>query len=82
LFAVGRYAVTKGIHLNKIGVEAKPNGKLIVSDTEQTTCENVYAIGDVIFGKLELTPVAISCVKLRSVHGGMMPPPQSLRIAA
>jgi len=39
---------------------------LKVNDTEQTNIENIYAIGDVIHGKLELTPVAIRAGKLLS----------------
>ena len=35
------------------------NGKIIVNDREQSSSNNVYAIGDVIDGGLELTPVAI-----------------------
>ena len=38
---------------------AERNGKFKVNDQEQTNVENVYAIGDVIYGKLELTPTAI-----------------------
>ena len=30
-----------------------------VTDEEQTSVPNIYAIGDTIYGKLELTPVAI-----------------------
>jgi pyruvate/2-oxoglutarate dehydrogenase complex dihydrolipoamide dehydrogenase (E3) component len=30
--------------------------------------ENIYAIGDVIYGKLELTPVAIKAGKLLSLR--------------
>ncbi|PSN41331.1 hypothetical protein C0J52_20909 [Blattella germanica] len=35
------------------------NGKIMVNDQEKTTADNVYAIGDVVEGKPELTPVAI-----------------------
>jgi thioredoxin reductase (NADPH) len=59
LFAMGRYAVTAGIDLDKAGVVAEKNGKFKVNDQEQTNVENIYAIGDVLYGQLELTPVAI-----------------------
>lgn len=59
LFAIGRYAVTGGIALENAGVIAESNGKFKVKDNEQTNVENIYAIGDVIYGQLELTPVAI-----------------------
>ena len=35
------------------------NGKVIHDDSEKTNLDNVYAIGDVLDGKPELTPVAI-----------------------
>ena len=59
LFAIGRYAVTAGLNLDKAGVVAEKNGKFKVAANEQTSAANIYAIGDVIYGQLELTPVAI-----------------------
>jgi len=59
LFAIGRYAVTGTIGLDNAGVKAEKNGKFIVNEKEQTNVDNIYAIGDVLHGKLELTPVAI-----------------------
>lgn len=58
LFAVGRDAVTAGLDLPKAGVVAEANGK-INSTNEQTNVAHIYAIGDVLNGKPELTPVAI-----------------------
>ena len=66
LFAMGRYALTAGINLEAAGVVAEKNGKFKVNDCEQTNVENIYAIGDVIYGQLELTPVAIKAGKLLS----------------
>ena len=54
--------------LEKAGVRAEANGKIKVNDQEQTEVEHVYAIGDVIYGKLELTPVAIKAGKLLSAR--------------
>ena len=68
LFAIGRYALTADINLDKVGIPAEPNGKIRVDDSEQTNVENIYAIGDVISGKLELTPVAIKAGKLLSLR--------------
>ena len=59
MFAVGRYALTKGLNLENAGLKAEANGKFIVNDEEQTNVPNIYAIGDVLDGRLELTPVAI-----------------------
>lgn len=64
LFAMGRYAVTQGINLDAAGVKFESNGKIKVNDQEQTNVENIYAIGDVIYGNLELTPVAIKSGEL------------------
>ena len=35
------------------------NQKVIVDDKEQTNVPNIYALGDILDGRLELTPVAI-----------------------
>jgi len=72
LFAMGRYAVTEGINLAAAGVVAEKNGKFKVNDEEQTNVPNIYAIGDVLYGQLELTPVAIRAGILLSqrLYGG------------
>jgi pyruvate/2-oxoglutarate dehydrogenase complex dihydrolipoamide dehydrogenase (E3) component len=60
----GRRADTSNLGLENIGVKTNPsNGKIVCQD-EQTTCENVYAIGDVVDGAPELTPSAIHAGKL------------------
>lgn len=64
LFAIGRYALTKDINLAAAGVKAESNFKIRAGDDEQTNVPNIYAIGDVLYGKLELTPVAIKAGKL------------------
>jgi thioredoxin reductase (NADPH) len=35
------------------------NGKIIAADDDKTSVDNIYAIGDVCEGRLELTPTAI-----------------------
>jgi len=64
LFAIGRYALTKDINLEAVGIKAESNLKIKVNDLEQTNVPHIFAIGDVIYGKLELTPVAIKAGKL------------------
>jgi len=59
LFAIGRYAITEGLNLANAGLHAESNGKFIVNEQEQTNVPNIYAVGDVLHGRLELTPVAI-----------------------
>lgn len=64
LFAIGRYALTANINLEKAGVICESNGKIKCNENEQTNVENIFAIGDVLHGKLELTPVAIKAGRL------------------
>ena len=40
------------------------NRKVIVDEKEQTNVPNIYALGDILDGRLELTPVAIEAGKL------------------
>ncbi|XP_071374668.1 thioredoxin reductase 3 isoform X2 [Centroberyx affinis] len=73
LIAVGRDACTEKIGLDKTGVKVNPkNGKIPVNDEEQTNVPHIYAIGDILEGKWELTPVAIQAGKLlaRRLYGG------------
>nr|AYV89007.1 Thioredoxin reductase [Tetranychus truncatus] len=58
IFAVGRKPCTDKIGLDKIGVEVDKRGK-IPCVNEQTNVPNVYAVGDIVQDKPELTPVAI-----------------------
>ena len=59
-FAIGRDAETAKLGLDKVNVELNPkNGKVIHDENEKTTADNIYAIGDMLDGKPELTPVAI-----------------------
>ncbi|KAG8439415.1 hypothetical protein GDO86_005577 [Hymenochirus boettgeri] len=72
LLAVGRDACTKNIGLEIPGVKInEKTGKIPVTDEEQTNVPYVYAIGDVLEDKLELTPVAIQAGRLlaRRLYG-------------
>ncbi|KAK2505124.1 hypothetical protein MC885_019420 [Smutsia gigantea] len=53
-------------------VESVRSGKIPVNDVEQTNVPYVYAIGDILEGKIELTPVAVQAGKLlaRRLFGG------------
>ena len=65
IFAIGRDACTENIGLDNIGLALNPKNKKILHDaSEQTNVENVFAIGDVLDDKPELTPVAIQAGKL------------------
>ncbi|KAJ9589625.1 hypothetical protein L9F63_017165, partial [Diploptera punctata] len=72
LFAIGRSACTDPLNLQNVGVIINPsNKKIVVDGTEHTSMKNIFAIGDVIDGKLELTPVAIQAGQLlaRRLYG-------------
>eukprot|EP00330_Aristerostoma_sp_ATCC50986_P002106 CAMPEP_0114582708 /NCGR_PEP_ID=MMETSP0125-20121206/6619_1 /TAXON_ID=485358 ORGANISM="Aristerostoma sp., Strain ATCC 50986" /NCGR_SAMPLE_ID=MMETSP0125 /ASSEMBLY_ACC=CAM_ASM_000245 /LENGTH=492 /DNA_ID=CAMNT_0001775791 /DNA_START=39 /DNA_END=1517 /DNA_ORIENTATION=- len=65
LLAIGRQADLSGLELEKAGVEINPKSKkVIVDETEATSNPNVFAIGDIAHGKLELTPTAILAGRL------------------
>jgi len=65
LFAIGRTACTESLGLDKIGVKVnQKTAKVVVSEAEESSVSNIYAIGDCIEGNLELTPVAIQAGQL------------------
>ncbi|KAJ1163586.1 hypothetical protein NDU88_004043 [Pleurodeles waltl] len=73
LLAIGRDACTRKIGLNTVGVKInEKTGKIPVNDEEQTNVPYIYAIGDVLEDKLELTPVAIQAGRLlaRRLYAG------------
>jgi len=71
MFATGRDALVHELGLDKLGM-AVDNGKIVVNDEEQTSIPNIFAIGDVILSRPELTPVAIQAGSLlaRRLFGG------------
>lgn len=65
LFAIGRDPETSQLNLEKVGVEVHQQTKKIVGNNrEQTTVPHIFAIGDVLQDRPELTPVAIRAGKL------------------
>lgn len=52
LLATGRRPYTKGLGLEKIGVAVDERGFIPVDHSYQTSCPDVYAIGDVILGPM------------------------------
>lgn len=60
LVAIGRSADTTKLGLENVNVEPSPKNGKISTKFEQTSCPNIYAIGDVMVGCPELTPVAIN----------------------
>lgn len=64
LFAIGRKAQTDDLNLEKIGVKIDAVNRKIIGENEQSSVPNIYAIGDCLKDKPELTPVAIKAGKL------------------
>jgi len=61
LFATGRTSDTSKLNLETIGVKLNKNGKIICSADDKTSIHNIFAIGDCVEGRPELTPTAIKC---------------------
>jgi thioredoxin reductase (NADPH) len=40
------------LNLEAIGVKVAANGKIIATDDDKTTVDNIYAIGDVCHGRI------------------------------
>ena len=58
LFATGRRPHTEGLGLETAGVELDEKGAIKVDEYSRSSCESIYAVGDVT-DRLQLTPVAI-----------------------
>ncbi|XP_076472998.1 thioredoxin reductase 2, mitochondrial-like [Babylonia areolata] len=68
MLATGRKAETKGLNLEGVGVKLNAETNKVVGghdgDNERSSVPNIYAIGDVLHGQPELTPVAIKAGKM------------------
>ncbi|MFL6846531.1 MAG: glutathione-disulfide reductase [Allosphingosinicella sp.] len=58
MFAIGRQPNTEGLGLDSAGVEVDDKGAVVVDADNKSTCDSVYAVGDVT-NRVQLTPVAI-----------------------
>jgi glutathione reductase (NADPH) len=58
MFATGRVPNTRGLGLESAGVELDDGGAVRVDDESRSTCQSIYAVGDVT-NRVQLTPVAI-----------------------
>lgn len=73
LFAIGRDPCTRRIGLENAGVIMnKKTGKIPVNEREETNVPHIYAVGDILQDRLQLTPVAIAAGRLlmRRLFGG------------
>ena len=52
LVSVGRKPFTENLNISSLGIETNDKGQIKVNDQLQTSCKNVYAIGDVIKGPM------------------------------
>ena len=64
LLAVGRYALTQDLGLDTAGVVVNAKTGKIDATDEQTNVPHIYAIGDVLESRQELTPVAIQAGRM------------------
>ncbi|KAG5326456.1 TRXR1 reductase, partial [Acromyrmex heyeri] len=71
LFAIGRRPLTQELKPENVGLKLVPETGKIDAVNEQTNVPNIYAVGDVLHKKPELTPVAIHAGKLlaRRLYG-------------
>jgi len=59
VFAIGRDSEASKLKLENAGVHYEKNGKIKVNKKEQTNQDHIFAVGDVLEGTPELTPLAI-----------------------
>ncbi|KAF3765484.1 hypothetical protein M406DRAFT_78289 [Cryphonectria parasitica EP155] len=59
IWAIGRTPATKGIGLEEAGVKLNDKGYIEVDEYQNSSVDNIFALGDVT-GQVELTPVAIA----------------------
>jgi len=64
LFATGRAPETGNLGLDIAGVKLDEQSGKIRASKEQTSAAHIYAVGDIVYGAPELTPVAIQAGKL------------------
>ena len=84
LFAIGRTPVTESLNLGAAGVETNARHEVVVDAASRTTADGVYAVGDIITGAVQLTPVAIAAGRLLSdrLYGGVSEEETLVRVAA
>ncbi len=58
IWAVGRTPATGGLGLKNAGVNVNEQGKILVDKFQNTNVDGIYAVGDVMAGGIDLTPVA------------------------
>lgn len=60
IWATGRVPNTDRLELAKAGVKVDDKGYIITDEYQNTSVQGIYAVGDVMAGGVELTPVAVA----------------------
>ena len=60
IWAVGRTPATDNLGLDNAGVATDKQGKIITDKFQNTNVAGIYAVGDVMAGGIDLTPVAVA----------------------
>ncbi|XP_022201886.2 probable glutathione reductase 2 [Nilaparvata lugens] len=64
MFAQGRAPRVYDMGLRELNVVLDSDGKVVANNHDETGCESIYAIGDVVSGRPGLSSVAAKCGKL------------------
>mmetsp|Transcript_60002 Transcript_60002/g.127064 ORF Transcript_60002/g.127064 Transcript_60002/m.127064 type:complete len:482 (-) Transcript_60002:409-1854(-) len=72
LMAVGRSGLGPQLNLQAAGLEHLKNGKIVVNKEDQTKVPHIFAVGDIVEGVPELTPVAVQAGRylMKRLFGG------------
>jgi glutathione reductase (NADPH) len=83
LYATGRRPLTAGLGLERVGVETRPDGAIVVDAWSRTSVPSIWAIGDVT-DRIQLTPVAIheAMALVRTLFGGVPTKPDHEDVAS
>lgn len=60
IWAIGREPATDKINLDAVEVATNTKGQIKVDKFQNTSAAHIYAVGDIIEGGIELTPVAVA----------------------
>ncbi|MGH7916465.1 MAG: dihydrolipoyl dehydrogenase [Candidatus Binataceae bacterium] len=74
LAAVGRGPLSRGLGLEKVGIEADHGGFITIDDSFRTACPSVYAIGDVVRPPLLAHKASAEGIAAIEIMAGMREP--------
>lgn len=73
LVAIGRRPYTKGLGLDKIGVEKTEKGFVVINANFQTNIPNIYAIGDIVDGPMLAHKASDEGIAVAEIIAGLTP---------